>query len=106
MRGRTPRAACRPMMCLSSRQCCGAREAGGVKIAVVEVAGDEMALHIGELRLMLCASLHRVRAARVKAAAGGRAQRARTLAGENDLFAALVGVSRQSRREQRLGIRV
>ena len=51
------------------------------------------------------AARHRVRAARVEAAAGRRVERARHLARQHDLLAPLVGMARQGRREQRLRCR-
>src|SRR5215475_13295301 len=55
-----------------------------------EVAGDHAAGFREERRLLGGAARHRVRTARVEVAAGRRVQRARHLAGQDDLLAALV----------------
>ena len=72
---------------------------------VVEVAGDDPPAEIAQFRLLLGAPRHRLRTARVEAAAGRRVERARHFAGQDDLLAALVGMARQRRREQRLRYR-
>jgi hypothetical protein len=74
------------------------------RLRIIEMAGDEATFDVAELRLLLPAARHRVRAARVEAAAGGWVQRARHLAGKDDLLAPLIGMGRQSRRKQRLGV--
>src|SRR3984893_12942513 len=61
--------------------------------AVVEVTGDQTASHIGEDRLLLRAAVHCARAARVEATPRWRVERARHLAGQDDLLAPLVGVA-------------
>src|ERR1700674_1417465 len=104
MRGRATLAAGGPWMCLGGWYHGGARRIRAANIAIVKVTGDEAACDIGELWLLLRAARHRVGTARVKAAAGGRPQRARHLAGEDDLVAPLVGMGWERRREQRLGV--
>src|SRR6266478_8643447 len=74
------------------------------RIPIVEVTGDETPLYICQHRHFLRTVRHRVRAARVEAAAGRRVERAGHLAGEDDLLAPLVGMARQRRRKQRLRI--
>src|SRR4051794_28180035 len=68
------------------------------------MAGDDAFLDRGEDRFLVRTTLHRVRAARMKAAARRWVERARPLARQNDLVAPFVGVTRQCRREQRLGV--
>src|SRR5262249_57179996 len=72
----------------------------------IKVAGDETAVHANERRLLAAAALHHHRASRVEAAARRRRQRAWHLSSERHVFAALVRVRRQRRREERPGIRM
>src|SRR5216683_8178301 len=61
---------------------------------IVEVAGDDARVDVAQRRLLPGAAFHRLRAARVEAATGRRVERARHLAGQDDLLAPLVGVAR------------
>src|SRR5271167_3585993 len=71
---------------------------------MVKMTGDEPPFDLHESRLLRGATRHRVRAARVKAAARWRVERARHLARENDLLAPLIGVARECCGKQRLGV--
>src|SRR6266478_2985508 len=64
------------------------------RIPIVEVTGDETPLYICQHRHFLRTARHRVRAARVEAAAGRRVERAGHLAGEDDLLDAHARVER------------
>src|ERR1700730_10522141 len=97
MRGRDILAAGGPGMRLAGWYHGGARRIRGANIAIVKVTGDEAACDIGELWLLLRASRHRVRTTRVKAATGGRPQRGRHPAGEDDLLTPLVGMGWERR---------
>src|SRR5882762_3829618 len=92
MRGRAAASAGRPRMRLGGWYHGGARRIRAANTAIVKVTGDEAACDIGELWLLLRTARHSVGTARVKAAAGGRPQRARHLAGEDDIVAPLVGM--------------
>src|SRR5436309_360693 len=96
-RSRASRSPCRPSTCCGSDADPDAR---------VEVAGDEAPRLGTEGGFLGRAPCHRVRAARVEAAAARRRERARHLARHDDLVPLLVGVGRQRRREERLGIGV
>src|SRR5437762_2844250 len=74
--------------------------------ALVEVAGDEAPRLAQERRLLAAAPLHRVRAARVEAAARRRREWARHLARQDDLLPLLAGMRRQGGREERLRVGV
>src|SRR5580704_14318409 len=70
------------------------------------MAGDEPLSECRERRRLLGAARHRMRTARMEVATRRRVQRARHLAGQDDLVLPLVGMAWQRRREQGLGIGV
>src|SRR5439155_26997608 len=73
--------------------------------ASLEVAGHEAAgLDLAPLRLFVPAALHRLRTARVKAAAVGRLHWIWHLAPQDDPLPPRRGVQRQRRRHERLGV--
>ena len=78
------------------------RSAGGVEEVAAHLAPERRA----QRRHVLRAARHHLRAARVEAAAGRRVDRARHLAGQDDLLAHLVGMRGQRGREQRLRVGV
>src|SRR6266487_4300455 len=79
-----------------------ARRGGG---ASVEMAGDQAAALLTEGRLFGGAVGHGERTPRVEAAAAGRIERARHLAGANDLVTPLVQLHGKRRGEERLRVR-
>src|ERR1700730_14913299 len=97
MRGRAILAAGGPGMRLGGWYHGGARRIRAANIAIVKVTGDEADCDIGELWLRLRAPGHPKAIGWVKAAAGVRPQRARHLAGEDDLVAPLVGMGWERR---------
>src|SRR5579885_302681 len=90
------------LLCSTSRELTGGgRDRGRRKIVIIEMAGNVTPVQIAHWRRLLTAARHRVTAARMETAARWRVDRARNLAGKNNVVAPFVRVARQSCREQR-----